>query len=257
MHVNPEQEVIKLYAKQLKLATLANIDDLVRQAEENGQGYTAFLSEVLKREINQREENRQRRNVRQARFPLEKTLDTLDLNRFEKVEAAVIWQLATGDFVKRRENVIMIGSPGTGKSHLSIGLGRRMCGLGFKVRFYNAGNLAAELTEAQHARSLLKLEKSLTKLDLLILDELSYLSFTRDQAELLFHVLSERNERGSVIITTNLEFSRWTDIFPDPMLTAALIDRLTHRAYILDMNGPSYRLEQRIKKKREGGEDEQ
>jgi DNA replication protein DnaC len=134
MHVNPEQEVIKLYAKQLKLATLANIDDLVRQAEENGQGHTAFLSEVLKREINQREENRQRRNVRQARFPLEKTLDTLDLNRFEKVEAAVIWQLATGDFVKRRENVIMIGSPGTGKSHLSIGLGRRMCGLGFKVR---------------------------------------------------------------------------------------------------------------------------
>ena len=93
--MNPEQEVIKLYAKQLKLATLANIDDLVRQAEENGQGYTAFLSEVLKREINQREENRQRRNVRQARFPLEKTLDTLDLNRFEKVEAAIIWQLAT------------------------------------------------------------------------------------------------------------------------------------------------------------------
>jgi DNA replication protein DnaC len=166
--VNPEQEVIKLYAKQLKLATLVNIDDLIRQAEENSQGYATFLSEVLKREIHQREENRQRRQVRQARFPLAKSIDTLELNRFEKVEEAVIWQLATGDFVKHRENVIMIGNPGKGKTHLAIGLGRRMCGLGFKVRFYNAGNLVAELTEAQHARSLLKLEKSLTKLQAIL-----------------------------------------------------------------------------------------
>ena len=102
-------------------------------------------------------------------------------------------------------------------------------------------------------KNLLKLQKSIAKLDLLILDELSYLSFTRNQAELLFHVLSERNERGSVIITTNLEFSRWTEIFPDTMLTAALVDRLTHRAHILDMNVPSYRLEQRLKQQR-GGE---
>jgi DNA replication protein DnaC len=112
--VNPEQEVIKLYAKQLKLTTLVNIDDLIRQAEENSQGYATFLSEVLKREIHQREENRQRRQVRQARFPLAKSIDTLELNRFEKVEEAVIWQLATGDFVKHRENVIMIGNPGNG-----------------------------------------------------------------------------------------------------------------------------------------------
>ena len=106
---------------------------------------------------------------------------------------------------------------------------------------------------AIYADFILTINKSIAKLDLLILDELSYLSFTRNQAELLFHVLSERNERGSVIITTNLEFSRWTEIFPDTMLTAALVDRLTHRAHILDMNGPSYRLEQRLKKQR-GGE---
>jgi len=108
--------------------------------------------------------------------------------------------------------VIMIGNPGTGKTHLAIGLGRRMCSYGFKVRFYTAANLVAELIEAQYDQNLLKLQKSIAKLDLLILDELSYLSFTRNQAELLFHVLSERNERGSVIITTNLEFSRWTDV---------------------------------------------
>lgn len=255
--MNPQQEMIKLYSKQLKLPTLAHIDDVLRQTEESGLGYAAFLCEVLQREIYQREENQQRRKIRQAKFPLDKSLDTLDIKRLAKVEEAVIWQLATGDFVKRRENVIMIGNPGHGKTHLAIGLGRRMCSYGFKVRFYTAGNLATELIEAQHERGLLRLEKSITQLDLLILDELSYLSFTRQQAELLFHILSERNERGSVIITTNLKFSDWTEIFPDTMLTAALIDRLTHRAHILDMNGPSYRLEQRMKKKKddpEGGD---
>ena len=249
--------MIKLYAKQLRMPTLDQVNDIVRQAEEGGLGYETFLCEVLQREISQREENQQRRKIRQARFPLDKSLDTLDLKELINVEEAVIWQLATGEFVKRRENVIMIGNPGRGKTHLAIGLGRRMCRYGFKVRFYSAGTLATELIEAQHERSLLKLEKSLTQLDLLILDELSYLSFTRQQAELLFHVLSERNERGSVIITTNLKFSDWTDIFPDTMLTAALVDRLTHRAYILDMNGPSYRLEQQRnsqKSKTKGGE---
>lgn len=248
--MNPQQEMIKLYAKQLKLPTLSNVHDLIRQAEENGLGYAEFLREVLQREIQRREENQQKRRVRQARFPLEKNLDTLDLKRLIKVEEAVIWQLSTGEFVKRRENVIMIGSPGMGKTHLSIGLGYRMCSLGSKVKYYTAANLATELVEAQHEKSLLRLEKSLTRLDLLIVDELSYLSFTRQQAELLFHILSERNERGSVIITTNLEFSRWTEIFPDTMLAAALVDRLTHRAHILDMNGPSYRLDQRLKNSR-------
>lgn len=242
--------MIKLYAKQLKLPTVAHAEDLIRQAEESGHGYAAFLCEVLAREIRQREENQHRRKVRQARFPLEKSLDTIDLKRLINVEEAVVWQLATGEFIKRQENVIMIGTPGMGKTHLAIGLGRRMCSHGYRVRYYTAANLVTELTEAQHDRNLLRIEKALSSLDLLILDELSYLSFNRHQAELLFHVLSERNERGSVIITTNLEFSRWTEIFPDTMLTAALIDRLTHRAHILDMNGDSYRLDQRMKKQK-------
>ncbi len=253
--MTPQQEIIKLYAKQLKIPTLTNIEDVIRQAEENGLDYAGFLCEVLQREIKQREENQQRRKVRQAKFPIDKSLDTLDIKRLIKVEDALIWQLATGEFVKRRENIIMIGNPGNGKTHLAIGLGRRMCNFGFKVRYYTAGNLVTELVEAQHERTLLKLQKTLTGLDLLIIDELSYLSFNRQQAELLFHVLSERNERGSVIITTNLQFSDWTAIFPDTMLTAALVDRLTHRAHILDMNGPSYRIEQRMKKSK-GGENE-
>ena len=117
--------MIKLYAKQLKLPTLAQAEDLIRQAEESGHGYSAFLCEVLQREIRQREENQQRRKIRQARFPLDKSLDTLDLKRLVNVEEAVIWQLATGEFVKRQENIIMIGTPGMGKTHLAIGLGHR------------------------------------------------------------------------------------------------------------------------------------
>jgi len=247
--VSTSQELIKLYAHTLKLPTLVSGQDIIRQAEETGLGYEEFLCEVLFREIRQREENQQRRRVRQAHFPLEKCLDSFEWKHLIHVEAALIWQLASGEFVERKENVIMIGNPGTGKTHLAIGLGRRLCSQGFKVRYDTAGSLATELVEAQEDRTLRQLEKTLLKVDLLILDELSYVSFTRSQGELLFQVLSERNERGSVIITTNLEFSRWTEMFPDAMMTAALIDRLTHNAHILNMNGESYRLKERMGKK--------
>lgn len=157
-----------------------------------------------------------------------------------------IWQLAGGEFVRRCENVIAIGNPGTGKTHLAIDLGRRLCREGFKVRFYTVAQLVEELSEAQEIKRLSRLHAQLLKLDALILDELSYLTFSKAQAELLFHVLSDRNERGSVIITTNLEFSRWSELFPDTMLTGALVDRLTHHGHILNMNGDSYRLASRL-----------
>lgn len=163
---------------------------------------------------------------------------------------AVVWQLAAGDFVNQRENIIMIGNPGTGKTHLAIGLGRRLCQAGYHVRFHTAANLVMELSEAQEFHRLSRLEHTLDRVDLLIVDELSYLTFSRPHAELLFHVLSNRNERGSVIITTNLEFSHWGELFPNDMLTAALIDRLTHNAHILNMNAESYRLKERLKQGR-------
>ena len=242
------QELIKVYARQLKLPTLTSCQEVIRQAEEQGLSYEEFLCEVLRRELSQREENQKKRRLKKARFPLEKSLDTFEFKHLEHVEEAHIWQLATGEFVKRKENVIMIGNPGTGKTHLAIGLGRRLVSQGFNVRYYTAARLASELVEAEQERNLTRLVKSLEKLDLLILDELSYLSFTRHQAELMFQVVSERNERGSIIITTNLEFSRWSEMFPDSMLTAALVDRLTHSAHILNMNGQSYRLRQRLRK---------
>lgn len=235
-------EVVRAYAKQLGLPTFAKADDLLRTAREGALGYEEFLIQLMAGELSQRRENRLQRLTRMAKFPLPKSLDTFDFKRLPSLDVDLVWQLAGGEFVKHYENVIAIGNPGTGKTHLAIGLGRRLCRVGLKVRFYTAAQLVEELSEAQERRNLSRLQVQLFKLDVLILDELSYLTFSKTHAELLFHVLSGRNERGSVIITTNLEFSRWDELFPDTMLTAALIDRLTHRGHILNMNGDSYRL---------------
>lgn len=245
-------ELIKLHAKQLKLPTLSRYEEVLRQAEEQGWGYEQFLCELMSREVEQRQLNQQVRRMRAARFPLKKSLDDFDFKNLPHVEEAVVWQLATGEFIDRHENIIMIGNPGTGKTHLAIGLGIRLCKQKYKVLFYTAANLVTELVEARDDHRLSRLEQKLEKVDLLIVDELSYLTFSKSQSELLFHVLSIRNERGSVIITTNLEFSRWGELFPNSMLTAALIDRLTHHAHILNMNAESYRFKQRLSKKTGG-----
>lgn len=245
-------ELIKLHAKQLKLPTVSRYEEVLRQAEEQGWGYEQFLCELMSREVEQRQLNQQVRRMRAARFPLKKSLDDFDFKNLPHVEEAVVWQLATGEFIDRHENIIMIGNPGTGKTHLAIGLGIRLCKQKYKVLFYTAANLITELVEARDDQRLSRLEQKLEKVDLLIVDELSYLTFSKSQSELLFHVLSIRNERGSVIITTNLEFSRWGELFPDSMLTAALIDRLTHHAHILNMNAESYRFKQRLSKETGG-----
>lgn len=244
--MNYKSGLIQAYARQLRLPTIVRYEEVLRQAQEQGWGYEQFLAKILAEEIAQRQDNQLLRRVRLARFPLNKSLDDFRFNNLPHVQEALVWELAQGEFVQKRENVIMIGNPGTGKTHLAIGLGRRLCKEGISVRFYTAANLVMELSEAQEFHRLTRLEQSLSKVDLLIIDELSYLTFSKPHAELLFHVLSNRNERGSVIITTNLEFSRWGELFPNEMLTAALIDRLTHRAHILNMNAESYRLKQRL-----------
>ena len=144
----------------------------------------------------------------------------------------------------------MIGNPGSGKTHLSIALGMKACEAGYKVRFYTAVNLASELAEASEMNKLSRLQKNLGKYDLLIIDELSYLTFNRYQSEMLFHIISERSERASVIISTNLEFSEWTQLFENEMMLSALIDRVTYRSFVLNMNcSKSYRYESALKNK--------
>jgi DNA replication protein DnaC len=240
------KETIALYAKLLRLPTFPGYEQVIRQMEP-GEGFAQFLIEVMKVELAQRQDAGQRRRIKKARFPFNKTLDEFDYSRLEHVSQALIYELAACDFIKKRQNIVMIGNSGAGKTHLSIGLGLKACFAGFNVRFYTAMNLALELAEALSNHRLGKLEKQLSKIDLLIIDELSYLTFNRYQSEMLFQVISERSERASVVLTTNLEFSRWIELLENEMLISALIDRVTFRSHILNMNvKDSYRLSESL-----------
>jgi len=240
--ISPQKEIIKIYSKQLRLPSFNSFEEVIRQMEPN-ESYEHFLSRLMKREASIRQENVQKRRLKAAKFPFCKTLDEFDFKRLEHVSQSHIQELANCDYIQKKQNIIMIGNPGSGKTHLSLALGLSACYSGFNVRFYTASHLAHELTEALELKRFSRFEKTLSKVDLLILDELSYLTFNRHQSELLFQVISERSERASIIVTTNLEFSNWTQIFDNDIMLAALIDRLTFKSHILDMNvKDSYRL---------------
>ena len=246
--ISANKEIIKLYARQLKTPTFLNYDEIIRQLQSDD-GYEEFLKEIMRMELLQRQDNLHKRRIKAAKFPIHKTIDEFDLNRLENVSKAYIAELVNCDFINQKQNILMIGNCGSGKTHLSIALGLKACQAGYNVRFYTAVNLATELVEAFQEGRLSKLEKSLAKVDLLIIDELSYLTFNRHQSELLFQVISERSERGSVIITTNLEFSKWTELFENEMMVSALIDRVTFRSHILDLNvSESYRFKETKKR---------
>ena len=240
--MNVNSELIRLYAKQLKMPSFNRYDTVIRQLEPSD-GYEKFLIELMKQEISERHEAGQKRRIKNAGFPVLKTLDEFDLSKLEYVEPAYIKELASCDFIKNKQNIVMIGNPGAGKTHLSIALGMKACHAGFHVKFYTALNLANEISEAMQFNRLTKFEKRLSKTELLIIDELSYLTFNRHQSEMLFQAISERSEKASVIITTNLEFSKWTELFENEMMLTALIDRITFKSHILNMNvKESYRL---------------
>lgn len=240
--INLNAETIALYAKQLKVPSFNRYDDVIRQLDKN-KSYEHFLIELLKMESISRMESSQKRKINAARFPYIKTFDELDLSRYEHVSEAYFHELATCDFLSKRQNVVMIGNTGRGKTHCSIALGMKACMQGMNVKFYTAANLSNELIEAMEYKRLLKLEKQLAKADLLIIDELSYLTFNRHQSELLFKIVADRAEKRSVIVSTNLKFSEWTTLFENETMVAALVDRLTFRSHVLNMNGTSYRSE--------------
>ena len=238
--INIVNEAITLYSKQLKLPTFNHYEDVIRHLG-NDKSYADFLLELLKNESLQRQENNQKRRIKAAKYPYVKTIDEYDLSRLKHVKEPYIWELASCDYIDKNQNVVMIGNPGTGKTHLAIGLGMKACMNGYSVKFYTAATLATELVEASDYKRLIKLERQLASIDLLIIDELSYLSFNRHQSDLLFKVISDRSEKGSIIITTNLEFSKWTELFDNPTMVSALVDRITFRSHVLNMNGDSYR----------------
>ena len=240
---NNLEQSIEMYSKQLKTPTFNQYKDVIRQLDKN-QGYEDFLLNLLKLEYDTRTEKSQQRKINTAGFPYIKTIDELDSSRFEHISEPFVKELASCDFIKKRQNIVMIGNPGTGKTHLSIALGIKACMQGFNVKFYTAANLANELIEAQEYKKLIRLEKQISKAELLIIDELSYLTFNRHQSELLFKVIADRAERQSVIVSTNLKFSDWLSMFENQTMVTALIDRLTFRSHVLNMNSEnSYRAE--------------
>ena len=190
------------------------------------------------------------RRIKAAKFPAVKSLESFDFKAMPSLNKPLVMELARCEYIDRFENVIALGPSGTGKTHIALGLGLAACQKGLKVRFITAAALVHELMEANDERRLLRLQKQLACLHLLIIDELGFVPLSKTGAELLFEVISQCYERGSLIITSNLPFDEWTQIFASERLTGALLDRLTHHVHILEMNGESFRLKQSRTKNR-------
>lgn len=234
--------------KALNLSTMArDLEAKIRQAKESGPGYDEFLLELTTAELQVRAENRLNRRMREAKFPLLKTLEGFDFAAVPDLDIRLLRELAGCEYIKEHRNVIFLGRSGTGKTHLATALGVEACRHNYRTRFVSCYGLVNELIEARQEKDLRRLIGRQARYDLLILDELGYIPFSKEGAELLFQVLAERQEKGSVIITTNLGFADWTQVFGDPVMTAALLDRLTHRAHIVNCLWDSYRLKESLK----------
>jgi DNA replication protein DnaC len=231
------------HLKALKLPTfLREHDKLARQCAAEGVDHTGYLLRLAELELLDRERRLIERRIREARFPAVKSLDSFDFAAIPALNKLLVLELARGEYIGRRENVIALGPSGTGKTHVALGLGLAACQKGLAVGFTTAAALVHELLEARDERRLLRLQKQLTGYKLLIIDELGYVPLSPSGAELLFEVFSRRYERGSVLVTSNLPFDEWTSVLGAERLTGALLDRLTHHVHILEMNGESYRL---------------
>jgi DNA replication protein DnaC len=236
--------------KALNLSQAArNLERMVRQARENGISCDEFLLELTAAELQARAESRLARRTKEAKFPLLKPLETFDPSAAPALDIRLLRELAGCRYIQEHRNVIFLGGSGRGKTHMATALGIEACKNNFRTRFVTCYGLVNELIEARQERALQRLIQKYVRCDLLILDELGYIPFSKEGAELLFQVLAERHERGSVIITTNLGFADWTQVFGEAAMTAALLDRLTHKAHIIDCAWDSYRLKQSLKEK--------
>jgi DNA replication protein DnaC len=193
------------------------------------------------------------RRIRAAHFPAVKSLDSFDFLAIPSLNKTLVLDLARGDYIGRRENVIALGNSGTGKTHIALGLGLAACQRGMSVGFTTAAALVHELLEARDEKRLLRLQKQLIGYKLLIIDELGFVPLSKSGAELLFEIFSQRYERGSTLVTSNLPFDEWTEVLGSERLTGALLDRLTHHVHILEMNGESYRLAQSKRRRQSAG----
>jgi len=252
--MNDPQLLLASYLKTLRLPTfLREYPAVARQCNEKDAPYELFLQQLAELEVQNRQAQGIQRRIKQAAFPVAKELADFEFSTVPKLNKKRVLDLARCQFIEQRANVVLNGAPGVGKTHLAIAIGREACRRGHKVRFFTASGLVNTYIEAREERQVLRLEKQICRNDLIVIDELGYIPLDRSGAEHLFGFFSRCYEQTSLIVTTNLPFAEWPQIFADDeRLAGALLDRLTHHVHILDITGDSYRLKASLKRHKQG-----
>ena len=236
--------LLDAHLKALRLPTLLReYDKVARHGAQEGLDCPRYLFRLCELELLDREPRAVERRIKAAKFPVLKSLETFEFPAIPSLNKRLVLELARSEYLDRREHVLALGNSGTGKTPLALALGLAACQQGYRVRFTTAAALVNDLLEARDDKRRLRLQKQLAKQDLLIVDELGYVPLSKTTAELLFEIFSQRYEHASTLVTSNLPFNEWTEIFGSERLTGALLDRLTHHVHILELNGDSYRLE--------------
>jgi DNA replication protein DnaC len=244
-------ELLKTHFRQLRLPTMGReFETLARDAATTNQTFAQFLLRLTEIELAGRAANAVTTRIKNAEFPVLKDFDTYDFSVMPNLSKPKILELARCEWIEQNYNCCLVGSHGTGKTHVAVGLGLAACRAGLRVRFLTAAQLVSQLEKEQKQYTLDRFLGQLDRADLLICDELGYVTLSRGGVELLFRVFADRYERGSILVTSNLPFSDWSQIFQGERMTAALLDRLTHHCHIFEMNGESYRFRESMKSKR-------
>lgn len=256
--MQPHNTLLETYLRQLKLPTFAaNYAAFAQDAARTGLSCERYLLALCEAEMSQRDANRVERCISQAKLPVLKELSQFDWSCVQGISKTRVLELAQGGYISQAESILMIGNPGLGKTHVATGLALAACRQGRRVRFYNVATLVNDLIGAQHELKLSRFLTALSKYEVLVLDEFGFIPFSRDGANLLFQLCSALYERSALIITSNLKFGDWNSVMGEEHLTAALLDRLTHRAHILEFLGDSFRFRSRLKQAEQRADEEE